>query len=140
MAATPGVETVVGFYDRHPINEEQILTKLAERGVDLDHLTEDILQEHDQDHFGGLAAVDELATAARIDPSCRVLDVCSGIGGPARYLAHRYRCRVTGLDLHRKPAPGGDPADPPGRAEPRGRVPPRQRAGRCRSTMPASTS
>ena len=32
MAATPGIETVVGFYDRHPINEEQILTKLAERG------------------------------------------------------------------------------------------------------------
>lgn len=99
MAATPGIDTVVGFYDRHPINEAQILTKLAERGVDLDHLTEDILQEHDQDHFGGLAAVDELAAAAGIDSSCRVLDVCSGVGGPARYLAHRYRCRVTGLDL-----------------------------------------
>jgi ubiquinone/menaquinone biosynthesis C-methylase UbiE len=30
-----------------------------------------------------------------------VLDVCSGMGGPARYLAHRLGCRVTGIDLTR---------------------------------------
>jgi SAM-dependent methyltransferase len=30
-----------------------------------------------------------------------VLDVCSGMGGPARYLAHRLGCRVTGLDITR---------------------------------------
>ncbi len=99
MAGTPGIETVIGFYETHPINEEQILKKLADRGVDLDALTEDILQEHDQDHFGGLAAVDALAEAARIDNTCHVLDVCSGVGGPARYLANRHRCRVTGLDI-----------------------------------------
>ena len=99
MAGTPGIETVVGFYETHPINEEQILKKLADRGVDFDALTEDILQEHDQDHFGGLAAVDALADAARIDHTCHVLDVCSGVGGPARYLANRHRCRVTGLDI-----------------------------------------
>lgn len=99
MAEAPGIESVVGFYETHPINEEQILRKLADRGVDLDALTEDILQEHDQDHFGGLAVVDELATLARIDSSCHVLDVCSGVGGPARYLTHRHRCRVTGLDI-----------------------------------------
>ena len=99
MAGAPGIESVVGFYETHPINEEQILSKLADRGVDLDMLTEDILREHDQDHFGGLAVEDELAALARIDPSCHVLDVCSGVGGPARYLAHRYRCRVTGLDI-----------------------------------------
>ena len=28
-----------------------------------------------------------------------MLDVCSGMGGPARYLAHRLGCRVTGLDI-----------------------------------------
>jgi SAM-dependent methyltransferase len=99
MAGGPEIESVIGFYETHPINEEQILHKLAERGVDLDELTEDILQEHDQDHFGGLEAVDELAARAQIDSFCHVLDVCSGVGGPARYLAQRYRCRVTGLDI-----------------------------------------
>jgi ubiquinone/menaquinone biosynthesis C-methylase UbiE len=29
-----------------------------------------------------------------------VLDVCSGLGGPARHLADRVGCRVTGLDLN----------------------------------------
>jgi ubiquinone/menaquinone biosynthesis C-methylase UbiE len=28
-----------------------------------------------------------------------VLDVCAGLGGPARFLAHRFGARVTGVDL-----------------------------------------
>jgi cyclopropane fatty-acyl-phospholipid synthase-like methyltransferase len=28
------------------------------------------------------------------------LDIGSGIGGPSRYIANRYKCRVTGVDLH----------------------------------------
>ena len=55
----------------------------------------------DQDHYGGTDAVDSLARLAGIDDNCHVLDVCSGMGGPARYLAHRYGCRVSGLDLTR---------------------------------------
>jgi ubiquinone/menaquinone biosynthesis C-methylase UbiE len=92
---------VVAFYDAHPINEEQILAALESRGASLDALTEDILQEHDQDHFGGVEANDILAAKAGIERSHRVLDVCSGMGGPARYLAQHIGCRVTGLDLTR---------------------------------------
>jgi sarcosine/dimethylglycine N-methyltransferase len=40
-----------------------------------------------------------LAEKAGISGSTHVLDVCSGMGGPARYLAHRLGCRVTGLDV-----------------------------------------
>ena len=92
---------VVAFYDAHPINEEQILAALESRGVALESLTEDILQEHDQDHFGGVEANDILARKAGIEREHHMLDVCSGMGGPARYLAHRIGCRVTGLDLTR---------------------------------------
>jgi sarcosine/dimethylglycine N-methyltransferase len=90
---------VVRFYDAHPINEEQILSALRARGIVLDRLTEEVLKDHDQDHFGGIEANDILAATAGIAPHHHVLDVCSGMGGPARYLAHRIGCRVTGLDL-----------------------------------------
>lgn len=91
--------SVVAFYDTHPINEEQILRALAARGIPLETLTEDMLKEHDQDHFGGIEANDILIEAAGIRSGHIVLDVCSGMGGPARYLAHRIGCKVVGLDL-----------------------------------------
>jgi ubiquinone/menaquinone biosynthesis C-methylase UbiE len=92
---------VVAFYDAHPINETQILEALHARGVALDDLTEDVLKDHDQDHFGGTLANDLLARKAGITRDHLVLDVCSGMGGPARYFASRIGCRVVGLDFTR---------------------------------------
>jgi sarcosine/dimethylglycine N-methyltransferase len=97
--ARPDLDRVVRFYDTHPIHEAQILEAIREKGVPLEGLSEEVLKEHDQDHFGGLEATDMLAREAGIGRASRVLDVCSGVGGPARYLAHRYGCRVTGIDL-----------------------------------------
>ena len=90
---------VIGFYDTHPINEDEILAKLAARGDDLDRLDQDALKDFDQDHYGGIEVVDTLAARAGIRREHRVLDVCSGMGGPARWIAHRIGCKVTGLDL-----------------------------------------
>jgi sarcosine/dimethylglycine N-methyltransferase len=94
-------DRAVRFYETHPISEQQILHDLARDGIALEGLTEHVLQNYDQDHFGGLEAVNLLAEKAGIDEASHVLDVCSGIGGPARYLASRFGCRVTGLDLTR---------------------------------------
>jgi SAM-dependent methyltransferase len=91
---------VIAFYDTHPINEEQVLRALAACGLDLERLTQAELSAHDQDHFGGLEANGALIALAGIGSQHDVLDVCSGLGGPARHLADRVGCRVTGLDLN----------------------------------------
>lgn len=98
---TDAMETdpVAAFYETHPINEQQIRDKLKSDGIDPASVTEDTLQNYDQDHYGGVAANDALASLAAIDERCQVLDVCSGMGGPCRYLAHNYGCHVTGIDL-----------------------------------------
>lgn len=70
------------------------------RGGDLHGLRADDLFDFDQDHYGGLAAVDALARRAGIGVASRVLDVCAGLGGPARFLATRRACRVVGIELH----------------------------------------
>ena len=46
------------FYDFHPINARQILDAVAARGIAPDAITEEVLQQHDQDHYGGTAATD----------------------------------------------------------------------------------
>jgi SAM-dependent methyltransferase len=53
----------------------------------------------DQFHTRGILATTELAEAAGLEPSTRVLDLGCGLGGPARYLAATFGCKVTGVDL-----------------------------------------
>ena len=91
---------VVDFYDRHPINEAQVLESArAVRRHTAGPLQPEDLWAWDQDHYGGLGAVEALARRAAIAPGMTVLDVCAGLGGPARFLAHRFGVRVTGVDL-----------------------------------------
>ncbi|MEM7044977.1 MAG: class I SAM-dependent methyltransferase [Pseudomonadota bacterium] len=99
MTQSSHKEAVVTYYDTHPINEHQILEKLERDGIALDGLTEAELQDYDQDHYGGIEITETLAKDAGIGADHHVLDVCSGMGGPARYFAHTRGCRVTGLDL-----------------------------------------
>jgi SAM-dependent methyltransferase len=53
----------------------------------------------DQFHVRGLAATRELAETLNIEVGAKVLDIGCGLGGPARFLAATYGCRVTGIDL-----------------------------------------
>ncbi|MBV8397936.1 MAG: class I SAM-dependent methyltransferase [Acetobacteraceae bacterium] len=44
-------------------------------------------------------ATEELARALDPQPSDHILDIGCGIGGPARWIAYKFGCRVTGVDL-----------------------------------------
>ncbi len=100
------VPSVVDFYSRHPISEGQVVDALRRQGKDLEHLQPEDLYDLDQDHYGGLEAVVALARCARIDAASRVLDVCAGLCGPARFIARRWGARVTGIDLNPERAAG----------------------------------
>jgi ubiquinone/menaquinone biosynthesis C-methylase UbiE len=87
------------FYDFHPISAQQIFDAVAARGIARADITEDVLSLHDQDHYGGVAAVERLMRHAGVRADDEVLDVCCGMGGPARWLAAKAGCRVTGVDM-----------------------------------------
>ena len=56
----------------------------------------------EQIHVGAETETDLLADKAGITAETHLLDVCSALGGPARYLAKKYACRVTGLDATKR--------------------------------------
>ncbi|VVB86507.1 Putative arsenite methyltransferase [uncultured archaeon] len=49
-------------------------------------------------HVGGERETELLAEKAGVNINTSILDVCSALGGPARHLAKKYGCKVTGLD------------------------------------------
>jgi cyclopropane fatty-acyl-phospholipid synthase-like methyltransferase len=53
----------------------------------------------DQFHVRGLGSTRELAEALKVEEGAKVLDIGSGLGGSARFLAATYGCHVTGIDL-----------------------------------------
>jgi ubiquinone/menaquinone biosynthesis C-methylase UbiE len=76
-----------------------ILAALVAAGKDPDRLTPEDLAPLDEFHIRGRQATLALAREITLDGSMRVLDVGSGLGGPSRFLAMEFGCRVTGLDL-----------------------------------------
>ena len=78
---------------------DRLVEALIGDGVDPDSPTVTELAPFDQFHGRGLEGTIELADRVEVAASDHILDVGSGLGGPARFLADRFGCRVTGIDL-----------------------------------------
>lgn len=79
--------------------EARVLAALARRGADVDALRLEDLSGIDHLHAGFVPATEHLLHALDLSRDASLLDVGSGVGGPARHAAARVGCRVTGIDL-----------------------------------------
>ena len=73
--------------------------RLREEGFDPARPTFEALAPYDHFHGRGLEATEDMASLLEVSATDHVLDIGSGLGGPARHLARRSGCRVSGIDL-----------------------------------------
>lgn len=93
------VEQTVAQHYTHGSLEAALLDGLRNSGKNADRIDPDDLATVDEFHIGGRQATMDLADQLGLRPGMELLDVGSGIGGPARYFTHHRQCRVTGIDL-----------------------------------------
>ena len=72
---------------------------LAKLGKSASAVSIDDLAPVDEFHIGGRQASQEFLDQLGLDPEDHALDIGCGLGGPARFTASRYGCRVSGIDL-----------------------------------------
>ena len=89
------------MYSKHLVSPSNTIRALKNAGIDVQNIKVEDLTPYDQDHFGGVNATEECLKLLSIDASSNVLDIGSGLGGPARYIAHRTGARVTGIEIQR---------------------------------------
>ena len=91
-------DVIVSHYENVDLYQ-RITDALQSAGKNLDAITVEDLVEVDEFHIGGIQATNDLLDQLDIGPETRVLDIGSGLGGPARHISSRYDAKVTGIDL-----------------------------------------
>jgi len=81
------------------MSRQRIEQALIAAGKDLSDVLPEDLSAVEDFHTLGRIATGQLAELAGIGADDEVLDAGSGIGGTARFLAEKYGCRVTTIDL-----------------------------------------
>lgn len=89
---------VQDHYAKAVIVQRVVAALRAANGADAP-ITPETLAPIDHFHGRGFLATEELARSLNPQPSDHILDVGCGIGGPARWIAHKFGCHVTGVDL-----------------------------------------
>ena len=90
--------SVSGFWE-HGNTLDRIHEALKNAGLSLDRLTIQDLAPVDHLHARGLPATVDLADRLPIERGQHILDIGCAVGGPARYMAERFGCRVSGIDI-----------------------------------------
>jgi SAM-dependent methyltransferase len=93
------VDEVSRFYSGPGALVAAVSSALDAAGVDRTTLRPADLASIDEFHIRGRAASLEIIEALGLTPDAHVLDLGSGLGGPARTLAELTGCTVTGIDL-----------------------------------------
>ncbi|OBG31710.1 class I SAM-dependent methyltransferase [Mycobacterium sp. E3198] len=81
------------------LSRNNIERALRSAGKDLDRLAPADLALLEDFHTMGRIATAQLVDLAQVTGDSQVLDAGSGVGGTARYVADRYGCEVTAVDL-----------------------------------------
>ncbi|MGH7358205.1 MAG: class I SAM-dependent methyltransferase [Candidatus Rokuibacteriota bacterium] len=76
-----------------------IVSALNKMSKPLEGLTVEDLAPVDHFHARGAAATAELADRLPIEAGQHIVDIGCGLGGPARYMAKRFHCNVSGVDI-----------------------------------------
>jgi ubiquinone/menaquinone biosynthesis C-methylase UbiE len=76
-----------------------IRTGLAASGKSIETATLDDLAPVDEFHIGGRQATEDFLSQLGFTPEKHVLELGSGLGGSARFVASRYGSRVAGIDI-----------------------------------------
>ena len=77
----------------------RIVSALADAGFDTNDLEPDVFAGADEFHIGGRKGSEFVAKALDIESGQQLLDIGSGIGGPARFIANTLDVIVEGIDL-----------------------------------------
>lgn len=91
-------KAIADHWDRGDIYA-RIMSALQQMSKPLDRLTIEDLAPVDHFHARGFPATVELADLLPVQAGQRVVDIGCGLGGPARYIARRFGCTVSGLDI-----------------------------------------
>ena len=76
-----------------------IVSALQRASLSLDSLTVHDLAPVDHFHARGFPATVDLADRLPVEAGDHLLDIGCGVGGPARYFAERFGCKVSGVDV-----------------------------------------